>query len=262
MKLLTQPIEFVAGNLRLNGILHLPDHARPPLVVGSHGLEGTLNSAKQACLARILPLNGMAFFRFNHRGCGQSQGDFMTQTTVEKRAEDFIAAVDAVLKTRMTASDLGIFGSSLGGSTCIAAYDRLLSMAAAGDIRLKGAVLCAAPVRSLTIENIPTGPTPNRGALPLSFFRDNLVFDILEKARHMKNLLIFHGDRDCVVPVRNAHDLYRAAQKPKKLIIQTGGDHQMTSAADQSEFEKEVIRWFRNCFSMDRNPTRNQAGSG
>ncbi|MCP4023634.1 MAG: damage-inducible protein CinA, partial [Desulfobacteraceae bacterium] len=71
----------------------MPDIENPPFVVGSHGLEGSKESAKQKVLSRILPENGIAFFRFDHRGCGQSSGDFLKDTSLEKRATDFINAV-------------------------------------------------------------------------------------------------------------------------------------------------------------------------
>ncbi|THB80439.1 MAG: damage-inducible protein CinA [Desulfobacteraceae bacterium] len=241
------PIEFQSDDLTLKGVLHLPDRESAPLVIGSHGLEGTKESAKQRSLSRILPQNGMAFFRFDHRGCGSSQGDFLTQTTLEKRATDFLCALDAVMETKLTGKDLCIFGSSMGGSTCIQAWENILKR----DVRLKGAVLCSAPVRSRTIENIPIEPTDTRGALPVSFFRDNLMFDILDKADQLHHVLIFHGDRDDVVPVKNAHDLYGRTQDPKKMIIQKNGDHQMTHRPDQIQFEQEAVRWFSTCFKLE-----------
>ncbi|MCA1794398.1 MAG: hypothetical protein LC660_11135 [Desulfobacteraceae bacterium] len=60
--------QFVVDHLILTGELFLPDTLDPPLVVGSHGLEGSRHSAKQQVLSRLLPENGMAFFRFDHRG--------------------------------------------------------------------------------------------------------------------------------------------------------------------------------------------------
>jgi hypothetical protein len=118
------------------------------------------------------------------------------------------------------------------------------------DIHLCGAVLCAAPAKSRTIENIPTEANENRPALPLRFFKDNLLFDLLDKTRSLSHVLIFHGDADDVVPVSNAHDIYALAQPPKKLIIHTNGDHQMSSRQDQSQFEQEAIAWFLKCFSL------------
>lgn len=245
MKTIQQKISFRSGGFTLEGVLHMPDIPNPPLVVGSHGLEGTMNSAKQMVLSRLLPENGISFFRFDHRGCGRSDGDFIKDTSLEKRTRDFLAAVAHVLGLGVTSRQLALFGSSMGGATCINAWESLTAM----DLDLRGGVLCAAPVKSRTIENIPLEANGNRPALPLSFFRDNLLFDLRDRVALLHNLLIFHGDADEVVPVANAHWIFQAMQHPKKCIIQPGGDHQMSSTTDQAEFEREAPAWFRQLFT-------------
>lgn len=244
MKPSIRHITFTSQGFNLKGILHLPGIKNPPLVVGSHGLEGTKHSAKQEALAQILPKNDMAFFRFDHRGCGESDGNFIADTSLEKRTVDFIAAVTHILALKLTDRKIALFGSSMGGATCINAWDAIDKM----DLLLCGAVLCSAPVKSRSIENIPVQATDNRPALPLSFFKDNLLFNIEEKAKNLHHALIFHGDADEVVPVSNAHTIYDAAKDPKQIIIHQNGDHQMTSRKDQMQFEIETLAWFLRCF--------------
>ena len=245
MKSIEQKINFLSESFRLQGVLHLPDIKNPPLVVGSHGLEGSKESAKQQILSKLLVKNNIAFFRFDHRGCGNSEGEFIKETSLEKRTTDFLNAVKHILDLEKTSRDLSIFGSSMGGATCINSWEKLSTM----NINLCGAVLCSAPVKSSTIKNIPLNGNDNRPALPLSFFKDNLLFNIIEKAQSLSNVLIFHGDADTTVPVSNAHDIFEAVKEPKKIIIHKNGDHPMTSKQDQKEFETETISWFSNCFS-------------
>ncbi len=245
IKIFSCDIEFCSQNFLLKGVLHLPGVKNPPLVVGSHGLEGSKDSAKQKILSKFLVQNNIAFFRFDHRGCGESQGDFVKDTSLAKRTFDFINAIKHILSLKKTSSNLAVFGSSMGGATCINAWDKLLQM----DLNLCGAVLCSAPAKSRTIENIPTNANGNRPALPLSFFKDNLLFNIMDKAGSLSNILIFHGDADEVVPISNATDIYTLANEPKRLIIHKNGDHQMTSKKDQAEFEIEAIAWFLRCFA-------------
>ena len=246
MKSLSHNSNFISQGYVLKGVLHLPDRNNPPLVVGSHGLEGSKESAKQKVLARLLVQNSIAFFRFDHRGCGKSEGNFIKETSLEKRTIDYLNAVKHALDLGITSRNIAVFGSSMGGATCINAWNQLLKM----DINLCGGVLCSAPIKSRTIENIPLNVNDNRPALPLSFFKNNLLFNIIDKAESISNILIFHGDADKTVPVSNAHDIYNAAKKPKKLIIHKNGDHQMTSKKDQKEFETESIAWFLKCFDM------------
>jgi len=195
-------------------------------------------------LAKLLVQNNIAFFRFDHRGCGESQGDFIKDTSLEKRTNDYINAVKHILSLEKTSRNIAVFGSSMGGSTCINAWESLLQM----NINLCGAVLCSSPAKSLTIENIPTDANKDRSALPLSFFKNNLLFNILDKAKDLSNVLIFHGNADEVVPVSNASDIYNLAKEPKRLIIHKNGDHQMTARRDQAEFEIETMAWFLKCF--------------
>jgi alpha-beta hydrolase superfamily lysophospholipase len=246
MKKTIHNIEFKSQGFLLKGVLHLPGVKNPPLVVGSHGLEGSKESAKQTVLSRLLVQNNIAFFRFDHRGCGDSQGNFIEDTSLEKRTIDFIHAVEHIMNLGITNRDLAIFGSSMGGATCINAWESLLKM----DVRLCGAVLCSAPIKSRTIENIPLAGNEKRPALPLSFFTQNLLFNIRGKAYNLSNVLIFHGDADEIVPVSNAHDIYSKAKDPKQLIIHKNGDHQMTSKKYQAQFDKEAVAWFLKCFTQ------------
>ena len=196
-------------------------------------------------MAKILPENGIAFFRFDHRGCGESEGEFIKETSLKKRTIDYITAIQHILSLTKTSNKLALYGSSMGGATCINVWESLSQM----DIHLCGAVLCAAPLKSRTITNIPTAATDKHPMLPLNFFKENLLFDLRDKAGSLHHLLIFHGDKDQVVPVSNAHDIYIAAKKPKRLIIHKNGDHQMSAEKDQTEFEKEMLEWFKYCFS-------------
>ena len=236
-------IDFISQGFLLKGILHLPKIKNPPLVVGSHGLEGSKNSAKQIVLAKTLIQKDIAFLRFDHRGCGQSQGEFIKDTSLEKRTQDLIDAIKHILSLGKTSNRIALFGSSMGGATCINAWESIKKM----KIQLCGMVLCSAPMQSLTIKNIPTQSNGDRPALPLSFFAENLIFDLSQKARQLSNLLVFHGDADEVVPVTNGYDIYRLAKEPKQLIIHKNGDHQMTSKKDQADFDQKAADWFSSC---------------
>ena len=69
-------ISFNSDSLKLKGVLHLPDDGQPPVVIGSHGLYSSGSSPKQIALAEQCNRLGIAYFRFDHRGCGSSQGEF------------------------------------------------------------------------------------------------------------------------------------------------------------------------------------------
>ncbi len=217
------------------GILHLPDVNRPPVVIGSHGLFGTAGSAKQVHLAHACVANGLGFFRYNHRGCGNSTGDFARVTTLAGRVQDMLAAIESIIGRADTAEIFGFFGSSFGGTVCIEA---------AGLRKPAAVVLCAAPVHSGDIDPARTVPADNTAAehpRPA-----DLRFDVSGHMAALQDVLLFHGDADEVVPYRHAGEIYAAATDPKKLVTLPGGDHRMTDPSHQELFVKETIRWFRD----------------
>ncbi|MFO7750030.1 MAG: alpha/beta hydrolase [Desulfobacteraceae bacterium] len=234
---------FTCDNKRLKGVLSLPRRGTPPLVIGSHGLEGSKESAKQTALAELLPRAGIAFFRFDHRGCGESDGTFEFDTSLDKRAEDLISGLDHILSLKLTDRRFAFFGSSLGGAACIEAWHRLKAESRSP----RGMVVCAAPVKSATIEAIPFKGNEHRPALPLDFFKENLLFDLTAKTVMLDTVLVFHGDRDRTVPVENGYTIYRNAKEPKRVIIQKNGDHRMSNPQDQQEFDRESTAWFKSC---------------
>ena len=86
-------INFESDGFLLKGMLHLPEADLPPIVIGSHGLLSNSYSPKQITLARECNANGIAYFRFDHRGCGQSNGVFNEVTSLEGRRNDLICAI-------------------------------------------------------------------------------------------------------------------------------------------------------------------------
>ncbi len=226
---------FRSEEHRLTGILHLPDCDRPPVIIGSHGLFGTAGSAKQVDLAAACVAAGLGFFRFNHRGCGNSTGNFARVTTLAGRVQDMLAAIETIIGRADTAATFGFFGSSFGGTVCIEA---------AGLRKPGGVVLCAAPVRSGDIE--PARAVPADDSTTVHLRPADLQFDVSGNMGALKDVLLFHGDADEVVPYRHAGEIYTAAAEPKKLVTLPGGDHRMTDLSHQKLFVAETIRWYRD----------------
>jgi alpha-beta hydrolase superfamily lysophospholipase len=217
------------------GVLHLPDSSRPPVVIGSHGLFGTSGSAKQVALAAACVANGIGFFRFDHRGCGHSTGDFDRVTTLAGRVQDMLAATEIAIGRADTAQTFGFFGSSFGGTVCIEA---------AGLQKPAAVVLCAAPVRSGDID--PARAVPADDSAAEHPRPANLQFDVTGNMDGLQDVLLFHGDADEVVPYRHAGEIYAAGADPKKRVTLPGGDHRMTDPSHQKLFVAETIRWFKD----------------
>ncbi|MBW2608341.1 MAG: alpha/beta hydrolase [Deltaproteobacteria bacterium] len=231
MKSICKKISFLSDNFLLRGILHIPAVEQGPVVIGSHGLLSSGNSPKQIELARRCNDFGIAFFRFDHRGCGKSEGVFKEVTSLDARRTDILSAIETVRSQGYIGSKIGLFGSSMGGAACISA---------AGTTKIDSMVVIAAPLRSRMIKR------PAEKEDKVEYDEKKLSFDISGKLPGINNILIFHGDADQVVPFSNARELYEKAGDTKKLIIQENGDHLMSNKAHQKEFIREAGLWFKN----------------
>ncbi len=232
-------ISFKSDDYLLKGILHHPGTGSPPIIVGSHGLESTGDSPKQIELANICNEIGFAYFRFDHRGCGRSEGIFAEVTSVDNRKADLINAVNHIMARSDIGDRLALFGSSMGGTTCIAA---------ANEMNAEAFVLIAAPVLGETLIKPPEELDDEPG-LSRAFYEKFLQFDVSDNISFMKNVLIFHGDEDDIVPVMNGKTIYEKAGEPKRLIIQKGGDHRISKPEHQKEFLTEASDWYRKVFA-------------
>jgi alpha-beta hydrolase superfamily lysophospholipase len=224
-------ISFTCDGLELKGVLHMPDDKWSPLVIGSHGLYSSGNSPKQIALAEACNRLGISYFRFDHRGCGNSEGKFEDVTSLETRCRDLVAAAETIKTTANITDRLGLFGSSMGGTVCLSAADNLVA-----DV----VVTFAAPIRSdLSAE---------ASELPRSeivFDTAKKRFDITAGISKISKILIFHGQADDVVPVSHAKEIYNLAREPKRIIIQKHGDHPMSNPKHQKEFVREASAWFK-----------------
>lgn len=229
------PITFTSDNLMLKGILHLPEKTPAPFVVGCHGLFADKESPKQIALAQACGRAGVAFFRFDHRGCHESAGDFAEVTSLAARCRDLADAV-TMLRQRDDLGPLaGFFGSSLGGTVVLASARQYL------PVRL---VTVAAPlVSGPVIAAIRRSQDPVLEKMPDRFFEHSLQFDIREQVKGLRDILIVHGDADQVVPYENAEQIYAACEQPKKLLRQKNGDHRITDPRHQEEFLHSAGEW-------------------
>lgn len=231
-----QTIWFESQGLNIHGMLHLPDIHKPPVVVGAHGLMSNGDSPKQIALAEKCNEIGVGYFRFDHRGCGQSEGGFAEVTTFDGRCRDLMDAITNLLDMDVTDGRIGLFGSSLGGAAVLAS---------ASLLNPRAIVTVAAPIRSGAIRAPYINDAASRPVLE-SLNREQLFFDISDRIAGLSDLLIFHGDADTIVPYENAREIYELADNPKELVRLENGDHPMSDENHQATFMARTIEWYRD----------------
>ncbi len=232
---LAHSISFVADGLKLSGSLHLPNRKALAAIVGCHGLMADKNSPKQIALARRCAAVGLAYFRFDHRGCGASDGIFKTDTSLENRISDLKAAVQAVFQALGKRVPIGLFGSSFGGTVCLSA---------ACSISPFAIVTLAAPIEGQSIKI----PVNSPESLKAEIVNPRLTFDLTTLLESIHHILIVHGSRDETVSVENAHRIYSLARDPKRLLILENGDHRISQEFHQERFMVKAVQWFSDCY--------------
>jgi uncharacterized protein len=111
-----EPANFLNGNVRLLGDLHLPKTAnrRHPAVVLGHGSEDS-DRYSFDCLPYVLAHHGVAVLAYDKRGTGRSSGSWQ-DSGLEALADDLQKAV-VLLKSRsdIDPNRIGVIGFSEGG---------------------------------------------------------------------------------------------------------------------------------------------------
>jgi alpha-beta hydrolase superfamily lysophospholipase len=228
----SEELEFAADGFRLRGTLHWPEKRPAPLVIGCHGLLSDRRSPKQVALAAECQRQGLAYFRFDHRGCGESNGLLEPGTSPDERRSDLLHAIRHLLRRSDIEKRIGLFGSSMGGAVCLRA---------AVQAHAAALVTFAAPVRSRILQAALAVSQPS--GRKASILKTD--FDLGEDLAALHHILVFHGDADDVVPVDHAYEIFQKAADPKRLIIQKTGDHLMSDPRHQEDFIGEAARWLK-----------------
>ena len=238
-----KPVSFYSEGKRIFANLSLPREGAPG-VLFSHGLEGSKDGTKWLILASRLSDSGYASLRFSYRGCGEvperSEGD-PRDSTLTERIKDYRAAIAYLQGTRANPERLGVIGSSFGGMTALAAHDP----------RVKVIVCLATPSRMPEmLGGVAAAQKDSEwvefrgGRLQRSIYEDTARYNICEAVKDIRcPLLIIHGGADEVVPVDNAHEIYRSASEPKRLVVVEGGNHSFTEPDHLERVVVLVLEW-------------------
>jgi fermentation-respiration switch protein FrsA (DUF1100 family) len=231
---MTAPFEVRSGPYRIRGVLAAPDGKRKfPCVILSHGLISSKESSKYAALSAAFQAAGIASCRFDHRGCGESDGR-IEQTTLSARLADLDAVAGWVFgHPSLDAGKIGLLGSSFGGCTSL--------VKAARDRRIRCLSLWATPHR-LEKKNDPS--------LPGIEFEDSLYedfgrYDLLAEAERVSAVLVVHGEMDETVPASQGKAVYERAKEPKRLELIEHGDHTFSDPGHRERAISLSLEWFR-----------------
>ncbi len=237
------------GN-RVAAILSTPETSTSKVVVLCHGFLSGKDSTTNKTLTRLLNQQGLATFRFDFFGQGESQGPFENLTT--SLAVDQ-AMVACNLMTKNGLSTIGMMGSSFGGLVAILTTALRSDIACLAlkcpvvdfseELRLQfGPAEMARWQETDTIANIMGGT--GRVRLKYQFYEDSLRQIAYAPAERITvPTLIVQGEKDECVPLHQSRRLHDALRGTKRLNLLPGADHQFTRGEDFRQMTQSISEW-------------------
>ncbi len=235
---------------RISAILSRPSEPSTKAVVLCHGFLSSKNSTTNKTLTRMLNESGLATFRFDFFGQGESEGPF-EDITVSLAVGQAQAAV-ALVRSQGYDS-IGLVGSSFGGLVAILATASLQDIAClalkcpvvdfAEELRLEFGPDGLAQWQSTdTIPNLMGGA--GRVRLKYRLYEDCLRQIAYEPALQIvAPTLIVQGARDELVPLHQSRRLLEALRGPKRLDLLPEADHQFTRGEDFRTMTAAITDW-------------------
>jgi pimeloyl-ACP methyl ester carboxylesterase len=257
-----EPLTFHDGmGFSISAVLNAPPRSEA-VVVLCHGFLSSKNSTTNKTLTRLLSERGIAAFRFDFFGQGQSAGRF-EDITVSLAIGQAMAAIEHVVTRGYRR--VGLVGSSFGGLVgmlCAARRPDLACLAFkcpvvdfAEELRLEfGPEELARWKATDTIPNIAGGT--ERVRMKYALYEDSLHHIAYEPAsRITAPTLIVQGGRDELVPLHQSRRLLDSLAGPKRLDLLPDADHQFTKAEDFHAMTTAIVDWMATYLRPNRSLT-------
>ncbi|WAH37665.1 alpha/beta hydrolase family protein [Alicyclobacillus dauci] len=244
-------ITLTVEGLTLRGMEHVPERATEspvPAVILFHGYTGTKLEPHRSFLkiSRALETKGIASFRFDFAGSGESDGDFENMTA-SSEIRDAKAILQMVKRDPRIESDkVTLLGLSMGGFVAgITAgdlpndVDKLILLAPAGNFRdLVQYKMSQAGIRSDDQIFDDGGNLVGRG-----LYEDVIQIDGFGRAKPFRGpVLLIHGTKDEAVPY-SVSEKYASDVYGDRAILRLidGADHTFNSHAWESQVIAHIL---------------------
>lgn len=251
-------VECIVRGQTLRGMEHVPEGVadKLPAVILFHGFTGTKLEPHRMFLkiSRALENLGIACFRFDFSGSGESDGNF-EDMTLNTELEEASAILDWVRQdARIDVNRINLLGLSMGGLVAsLVAGDRpqdihrLALLAPAGNINeLIAHAMATYGVDERTDVFDYAGNLIGRG------FPESLQnIRVFERAKQFQGpVLLAHGTKDEAVPYQVSLKYQEVAYEGRAVLhILEGADHTFNT----TPWEQAVITHIRDFFQGESN---------
>ncbi|MDP3917811.1 MAG: alpha/beta hydrolase [Candidatus Woesebacteria bacterium] len=232
---------------KLVGALHVSKKSMKKAVIIAHGFTSNKDRPRHIKLAQTLSNEGIAAFRIDFGGSGESSD---RKITIKAEIDDLLSAIN--LLKEMDYSKVGVLGESLGGIVALEAYN--------SDIK---AMVLWAPVtisrdkyKDLTDEQINDVKIKGfyiRNKDDRKFKIPNEYLEELKKINREQVLdkvnipvMIVHGTADDLIPLKDSQEAINLLPKGSKLEVIDNwehGDHKMDESMDI--IIPKTVNWFK-----------------
>jgi uncharacterized OsmC-like protein/pimeloyl-ACP methyl ester carboxylesterase len=255
------------AGILLAGSLEMPDKSSvmKAYALFAHCFTCGKDIASASRIARALAKQGIAVFRFDFTGLGNSDGDF-SNSNFSSNIGDLISAANH-LASEFQAPEI-LIGHSLGGAAVLAAAHEMPSVQAIVTI---GAPSTAKHVEHLfskqrsVIEDQGESEVNLGGRLfhiKNQFLEDIDRYNSTEKIGCLNRaLLVFHSPIDKIVSIDQAAEIYQAAKHPKSFISLDKADHLVSRTADAEYIGSTIASWASRYLEAVTEPEANSTSA-
>lgn len=199
-------IQFLSETLKLGGNISVPTNHKNIGILILHG-GGQINADVYKNRQQAFAENGFASLAFNFRGVGQSEG-VMSESTLENRVEDAIAAYDVLTKH---VDNIVVMGASMGGYVAIKLTEHR---------NVAGLILIGSAAYAREAELSPFNHEFTAILHTLGSWTNSHSYELLQN--YTKPILLVYGSEDTIIP-KDIQVKYRSLLKPSDTYVEISG---------------------------------------
>jgi len=231
-----ETFEAKSNGLKIHGNIHFPKDRPAPLIICSHGLFSSKESSKFIALANSLAAGGFVSVRYDHCGCGISEGSIQ-ETTVSGRIQDLYTVCNQMKCHPAVDGSFGLMGSSMGG---------YITLLAARELGARAIAIWSTPFTISPKKKIKS--EASYPALNDAFYEDLTRHKLQAPMCSGSAALVVHGQNDELVPLWHAITIYDSLKPPKVMELLPGADHCLSDKKDRQTAIDSTVEFFKQCF--------------
>lgn len=253
------PVVLKNEGQKIFAVFHKPVNVvNPPCVIICHGLGGNKVGHFRVYveLAMRLVSEGIAVFRFDFRGCGDSEGAF-SDMTMQGQVSDLLTVLEYLHGSgQIDTNRMGLFGRSMGGAVGVmgsAVFSHVKCMALWApifngdqwkhqwDFVQQGA---ASEKESEDLRRI------NGQVASLYFYSELFAINLEVPLRALKDvpLLVMQGQSDPLVSIEHSEGYERIRKgmdAPFEFIRLVHSDHDFSHSEERTFALEKTTEWFK-----------------